>query len=141
MLQTGEWLGEWELSSESVVINKEKENIMLEIIKNKAIEQFRSIYKENQEFDRTFKMLIPTGDDQLLILGIMNTRFKYDTCIAVLNPSEELIDKLEPGCAYTGNSLRKLVNGKCDVMVDLLIKTFKRRWEVRVMRSYGVRKP
>ena len=114
---------------------------MLELIQNKAIEQFRSIYEEHQEDDKTFKFLIPIGTDQLLVLGIMNTQFKYDTCIAVLNPRQELIDRLIPGRAYNGKSLKKLVSGKCDFMVDLLVKTFERGWEVKVMRKHQPRIP
>jgi hypothetical protein len=113
---------------------------MIDLIKNTAIEQFNSIFKQNQGYNRTFKLLIPVGTDQLLILGIMNTRFKYDTCVAILNPSNELTRTLVPGHAYTGNSLPKLVNGKCDLMVDLLVKTFPKGWEVKVMRGYRARK-
>jgi hypothetical protein len=112
---------------------------MIDLIKNKAIEQFRSIYEENEEYDRTFKLLIPVGTDKLLILGIMNTRFKYDTCVAILNPSDELTSSLVPGHAYTGNLLKKIVKGKCDLMVDLLVKTFSKSWEVKVMRKYQAR--
>ena len=114
---------------------------MLDSIKNTAIDQFNLIFKQNQDYNRTFKLLIPAGTDQLLILGIMNTRFKYDTCVAILNPSNELTRSLLPGHAYTGNLLQKIVKGKCDLMVDLLVKTFSKSWEVEVMRKYQARKP
>ncbi len=118
---------------------------MLDNIKNTAIEQFNLLFKQNQDYNKTFKIIVPVGtgnkSDQLLILGIMNTRFKYDTCIAILNPSEELTRSLVPGHAYTGNLLQKIVKGKCDLMVDLLVKTFPKSWEVKVMRKYQARKP
>ena len=114
---------------------------MLDSIKNTAIDQFNLIFKQNKDYNRTFKLLIPAGTDQLLILGIMNTRFKYDTCIAILNPSEELTKSLVPGNAYTGNLLQKIVRGKCDLMLDLLVKTLPKSWEVKVMRKYQPRIP
>ena len=118
---------------------------MFDMIQNTAIEQFKSIYKDNRDTNHGFKVLksIKIGENtkDLLILGIMNTYNRYDTCIAVLNPNQEVIQKLEQGCVYTGNSLKRIVSRKCDLMVDLLVKTFKKDWEVRVMRKYRVRKP
>ncbi len=114
---------------------------MLDRIQKIAIDQFNLIFKQTQGYSRTFKLLIPAGTDQLLILGIMNTRFKYDTCVAILNPSDELTKTLVPGHAYTGNLLQKIVKGKCDLMVDLLVKTIKKDWEVKVMRKYQPRIP
>jgi len=118
---------------------------MLDMIQNKAIEQFKSIYEDNKDTNHGFKILksIKIGEDtkDLLILGIMNTWNRYDTCIAVLNPSQEVIQKLEQGCVYTGNSLKRIVARKCDLMLDLLVKTRKNHWEVKVMRNYQTRKP
>jgi hypothetical protein len=118
---------------------------MLEIIQKTAVDQFRSVYEQNPGKKQTFKVLMPitVGEDtkDLLILGIMNTRNRYDTCIAVLNPRPEVFQKLVPGCVYTGNSLKRIVSCKCDLMLDLLVKTFKRGWEVKVMRKYEARKP
>ena len=118
---------------------------MVDLIQKKAMEQFRSIYKDNRDTNHGFKVLksITIGEDtkDLLILGIMNTWNRYDTCIAVLNPSKEVIQKLEQGCVYTGNSLKRIVSRKCDLMVDLLVKTFKRGWEFKVMRKYLASKP
>ena len=117
---------------------------MFDMIQNKAIEQFRSIYKDNKDINHGFKVLksITIGGDtkDLLILGIMKTWNRYDTCIAVLNPSQEVIQKLKQGCVYTGNSLKRIVSGKCDLMIDLLVKTFPKSWEVKVMRKYRGRK-
>ena len=118
---------------------------MIDLIKNKAIEQFKSIYKDNRDTNHGFKVLksISIGEDtkDLLILGIMNTRNGYDTCVAVLNPSQEVIQKLEQGCVYTGDSLKRIVSRKCDLMIDLLVKTFPKSWEVKVMRKYLARMP
>jgi hypothetical protein len=122
-----------------------KENIILDLIQRKAIDYFKSVYEENPENQKIFKIFttVMVGEDtkDLLILGIMNTRNRYDTCIAVLNPKPEVIQKLEQGCVYTGNSLKRIVSGKCDLMVDLLVKTFKRGWEVKMMRKYQARMP
>ena len=118
---------------------------MVDLIQKKAIEQFRSIYNDNRDTNHGFKVLksIKIGEDtkDLLILGIMNTWNRYDTCIAVLNPSQEVIQKLEQGCVYTGNSLKRIVARKCDLIIDLLVKTFPKSWEVKVMRKYLARMP
>jgi hypothetical protein len=118
---------------------------MLEFIQKIAVDHFRSVHEQNPGKKQTFKVLttITVGEDKkdLLILGIMNTCNRYDTCIAVLNPRPEVIQKLLRGCVYTGNSLKRIVSLKCDLMIDLLVKTFPNNWEIKVMKKYRSRKP
>lgn len=106
------------------------ENIEIANMKNKVSKIveciFKSILSSSFGYQRTFRALITVEIEEnepkpLLILGNAHSKFDDGHCIAILNPDEEILNKVQAGCAYLGGLLKKIIQGKCDLMVEMWI--------------------
>ena len=118
---------------------------MQEQLERIAEKYFKLTVEENPNNSGTFKYLIPMQVDgetkPLLLLGNAHgLPFEDGHCIAVLNPDEGLTGKLIPGCAYSSGQLKEIVQGKCDMMLDLFIETYKNN-PINLLAKYKNRSP
>lgn len=103
---------------------------MKDKVKNIAEAIFKSMLLVSADHQGTFRLLITAKLDNdvekpLLILGVAHSAVEDGHCIAILNPDEDLQDKVIAGCAY-GNSLKTIVQGKCDLMLNIWIDAYKK---------------
>ena len=98
-------------------------------IKEVSIHLFNSVLTISANQHGTFRLLVTIQiDDQskpLFIVGNAHSEIEDGHCIAVLNPEKSLMNEVIAGCAYTGSSLKGIVQGKCDAMVELWIDAYK----------------
>lgn len=99
-------------------------------IKEIAVNVFNTLLRVSADHGGTFRLLLTVqiGDETkpLLILGNAHRKIEDGHCIAILNPDNEAIDQVIAGCAYMGSSLKDIVQGKCDAMVELWIDAYKK---------------
>ena len=100
-----------------------------EEVKEIAINIFNTILKSSADSGGTFRVLITAKIEEkekpLLVVGKAHASFEDGHCIAVLNPDENVLDKVQGGVYYHGDFLKKTVQGKCDLMVELWIDAYK----------------
>ncbi|MGE0086574.1 MAG: hypothetical protein AB7S75_19375 [Desulfococcaceae bacterium] len=63
---------------------------------------------------------------QTLIVGNAHREVEDGHCIAIINPDESLLTQVVAGCAYTGDTLKNIVKGKCDLMIEIWIDVYKK---------------
>lgn len=82
-----------------------------------------AVLKNSLSEDAGIKTLVSTELDgqpkQLLIVGNAHRRFNDANCIAILNPDESLVSKINIGVAYMPSILKEMVARRCDAMVQL----------------------
>ena len=117
----------WRPISMSNYTTKERE-YMKDRVREIAVNLFKATLVESAEYQGTFRLLITAkiGDENkpLLILGNAHSAVEDGHCIAILNPSEELLNKVVAGCSY-GATLKEIVQGECDLMLDIWIDAYK----------------
>jgi hypothetical protein len=99
-----------------------------------AVEVFKSVLRvsggEPKSGDHgLFNMMLTTrinGEVKpLLLKGNAHHEIEDGHCIAILNPDPSLSKEVKAGMAYPGDTLKKIVEGRCDYMVDLWIDAYK----------------
>ena len=117
---------------------------MKEKIKEVSTQLFNSVLKISANHQGTFRLVVTLQiDDQskpLLVVGNAHSEVEDGHCIAVLNPEESLMNEVIAGCAYMGGSLKGIVQGKCDAMVELWIDAYKTDG-ISEISSYTSREP
>jgi hypothetical protein len=94
----------------------------IEQIKDVAAGIVKGILASDGKPDVDFKRVIslePGEHQELLVVGRAHREFNDGYCIAVLNPNEALIERLNPA-GYTCAILKELVAGHCDAMVKVM---------------------
>jgi hypothetical protein len=61
----------------------------------------------------------------LLLVGNAHPHFEDGHCIAILNPSLEVVTQISPGVTY-GPTIKKIVSGQCEVMLDMFFEHYKK---------------
>ncbi len=117
---------------------------MKERIKEVAIQLFKSVLLISTSHQGTFRLIVSVSIDNatkpLLLVGNAHSEVEDGHCIAILNPEESLMGEVVAGCTYMGNTLKNIVRGKCDAMVDLWIDAYKKDGVI-VISSYTSREP
>ena len=112
--------------------------VMIENVKQIAVDLFGCILKASADDNGTFKVLVTAkiGDSAkpLLLVGNAHSRIEDGHCIVVLNPNESLFNDVSAGCVYYGDTLKDIVLGKCDLMLELWIDAYKKDSVVEISR-------
>ena len=100
---------------------------MKDRVKQIAESIFRAVLKVNADNQGTFRVIISVkvSDEikPLLILGNAHGKIEDGTCIAILNPDEDLLSdsRVIADSIYYGDTLKTLVRDRCDLMLRLWI--------------------
>ena len=109
-----------------------------------AASLFKSVLLISFDQQGTFRIVVTVdirGEGvPLLVLGNTHSAAEDGHCIAILNPDRVLLEKVQAGCAYSTDGLKKIVQGKCDLMVDLWIDAYKEN-SISEISSYVSRDP
>jgi hypothetical protein len=102
---------------------------LVERIKAIAVAHFLAVLYASADHQAPFKLLITIQVDgepkPLLLVGTAHGRVEDGSCIAILNPDQELIDKLS-GCWGANSAIfKEAVAKKCDLAVALWIDAYK----------------
>jgi hypothetical protein len=79
-----------------------------------------SAHKPDVSFKRVFELL-PGEGRELLVVGSVRRDRCDGYCIAVLNPGLTLQELLQPESIYSPATLKNLVAGHCDAMVQVQV--------------------
>jgi hydroxyethylthiazole kinase-like sugar kinase family protein len=116
---------------------------MLDEMKKIAVNIFSNILPLSAAHHGTFRLLITAkiagAEKPILIVGNAHSDVEDGHIIAVLNPDEDILNKIVAGCAY-GGLLKNIVSGKCDAMLDLWVDAYKTDG-VSELSSYKAREP
>lgn len=78
----------------------------------------------------------------MLMVGRADGQAEDGEAIVLLNPDEELLDRLAPGVGYHGGLLKEIVSGKCDAMMHVWLDAYvKGPDRAKVLASYTTRTP
>ena len=101
---------------------KNRTNLVSIRVKEIAESVFRSVLKVSADSQGTFRLIISAKIDNeekpLLILGNAHGEIEDGHCIAILNPDEDILsdERVIAGSSYAGDTLKNLVQGRCDLM-------------------------
>ncbi|WP_240989940.1 hypothetical protein [Cupriavidus taiwanensis] len=91
-------------------------------------------------FKGLFTLNVDGVPKPVLLVGSAHGSHDDGEVIAVLNPDSEVNEKLAPGVAYNGASLKEIVPGRCDAMVHVWIDAYKSD-RFTVIEKYTARAP
>lgn len=90
---------------------------------------FDSILKVSAGTSGKFKLIVMAKfEDEvkpILIIGNAHSDIEDGHSITIVNPEQSLTSELIPGCSYPKDLLKKIVQGRCDAMVELFTETYK----------------
>jgi hypothetical protein len=102
---------------------------LVERIKAIAVAHFLAVLYASADHQAPFKLLITIQVDgepkPLLIVGTAHGKVEDGSCIAVLNPDQDLIDKLGGSWGAHPFIFKEAVAGKCDLAISLWIDAYK----------------
>jgi hypothetical protein len=104
---------------------------MIDQLQEMTTALFLSVLKVSADHQGLFRLLVTSkvdGEEKpLLVVGNAHGQAEDGHVIAVLNPTEELATsrKVAAGVRYPPGSLKKIVSGQCDGMVELSIRASK----------------
>lgn len=76
----------------------------------------------------------------MLMVGTADGLVEDGEAIVVLNPDEDLLDRLKPGVGYHGGLLKEIVSGKCDAMMHIWLDAYSKGPDrSKIMASYTPR--
>lgn len=76
----------------------------------------------------------------VLMVGTADGGVEDGEAIVLLNPDEDLLERLRPGVAYSGGLLKEIVSGKCDTMLHVWLDAYvKGPDRAKVLASYTPR--
>lgn len=76
----------------------------------------------------------------VLMVGTANGGVEDGEAIVLLNPDQDLLERLRPGVAYSGGLLKEIVSGKCDTMLHVWLDAYvKGPDRAKVLASYTPR--
>jgi hypothetical protein len=109
-------------------------------VKDIAVDIFDSVLKASADSGGIFRVLITAKiegkEKPLLIVGNANSSFEDGSCIAVLNPDKDVLQRIQGGVYYHNDILKKTVQGKCDLMVELWIDAYIKKDGVCMTTKY-----
>ena len=112
---------------------------MKDIIAEKAAKIFLTMLNVTSYKDGTFRVMVSIDINEqkkpLMIIGTTHPDVEDGQCIAILNPDQELIERLQAGVGYNKGILKEIVSKKCDAMVHLWIDAYKNN-KVTVINYY-----
>ena len=101
----------------------------VEQVKQAAVRHFLGVLPssagDNGMFRSMSTMHVGGENKPLLLVGNAHSRVEDGHCIAILNPDQELIDKIHAGCAYSSAILKEIVAKRCDLALDVWIDAYK----------------
>ncbi|HEP6431517.1 TPA: hypothetical protein VDB83_005849 [Burkholderia cenocepacia] len=77
-------------------------------------------------FKGVFTLNIDGTAKPVLLVGAAHGMHEDGEVIAILNPDEELVDRVHAGVGYAGGLLKEIIAGKCDAMVHLWIEAYRK---------------
>lgn len=78
----------------------------------------------------------------MLMVGRADGQAEDGEAIVLLNPDEDLLDRLAPGVGYHGGLLKEIVSGKCDAMMHVWLGAYvKGPDRAKLLASYTARTP
>lgn len=97
-----------------------------------------SLSPENDGLFKAIATVHDAGTDKpLLLVGNAHSQVQDGECIAILNPSKDLMKEVKPGVAYTPGVLKEIVAGRCEQMFHLWFDHYKKgAKQVSVLASY-----
>jgi hypothetical protein len=120
-------------------------NSKIEQLKNAVVDYLDTLIKHaaggsRAKFRGTFTLFIEGQATPVLIVGTADGSTKDGEAIAVLNPDQDLIDRLRPGVGYHGGLLKEILSGKCDGMVHVWLDAYsKASTRAKLLESYTPR--
>lgn len=120
-------------------------NAKIEQLKNAVVDYLDSHIKHaagggRGNFRGTFTLFIDGQAMPVMIVGSADGTVEDGEAIAVLNPDQDLFDRLRPGVAYHGDVLKEIVAGRCDGMVHVWLDAYvKAPSRAKLLYSYRPR--
>lgn len=112
-----------------------------ELLKKYAIEAVINALSEKND-DKGFKEIVEidlAGETKTLFLvGYADRNIEDGSCIAILNPEKELLERIKPNVAYSGAILKEIIAKKCEFMVQVWVDAYKKDG-VAILSSYRPR--
>ena len=90
---------------------------LTEKIKKRTLDEFKSILNGSINYREEYKNLIMFEGKPLLITGNLNTVTEDGFCMAIYNPDNSVIDRIDGNTAYNKKHLRRIISKKCDLML------------------------
>ena len=94
-----------------------------------AVSHFLAVLSASADHQAPYKILltIQVGEEQkpLLLVGTAHGAVEDGSVIAVLNPDQDLVDKLNGGWGCNSAVFREAVAKKCDLALSLWIDAYK----------------
>ncbi|MCE3606567.1 hypothetical protein LXA47_23610 [Massilia sp. P8910] len=121
-------------------------NTRIEQLKNAVVDYLDTLIKQaagggRGKFRGSFTLFVEGQATPVLIVGTADGSVEDGSAIALLNPDQELFDRLRPGVAYSGGLLKEIVSGKCDGMVHVWLDAYvKTSTRAQLLDSYTPRK-
>jgi hypothetical protein len=107
-----------------------EDDTLAERIKHIATQQFLTILAASADHQKSYKVVLTVevdGEDKsLLIVGTAHSKFEDGSCVALLNPEEELVAKLSGGWGGHTAIFKEAVAKKCDMAIALWIDAYRR---------------
>jgi hypothetical protein len=114
-------------------------------IQEVAVNTFRAILPASAGDDGTFRVLLTAkvGDEvkPLLLIGNAHSRVEDGHVLAVLNPDKAVCERLAAGCAYSKPILKKIVEKRCDLALDICVDAYTKVNPVKVFTKYQAESP
>jgi hypothetical protein len=111
------------------------ESKLIEFAENYHKMLMRYASEDNAYFKSIVTIAVDGSMKPLLIFGNAHGRVEDGHCTLVLNPRRSLISRLTPS-AYSEGLLKKIVSGKCDLMISLWFDHYKKTNRVGVLAKY-----
>lgn len=122
-------------------------NTKIKQLKHAAVDYLDTLIKHaagggRGKFRGTFTLFVEGLATPVLIVGIADGSVEDGEAIAVLNPDQDLFDRLRPGVGYHGGLLKEILSGKCDGMVHVWLDAYvKTSTRAKLLDSYTPRRP
>lgn len=120
-------------------------NKKIEQLKDAVVDYLDTLIKHaagggRGKFRGTFTLFVEGQATPVLIVGTADGSVEDGEAIAVLNPDQDLLDRLRPGVGYHGGLLKEILSGKCDGMVHVWLDAYvKKPTRAKLLDSYTPR--
>ena len=98
-------------------------------IEQLVVSNFTAAMRASPGEDGKYRTLLmfKVGDSMkpLLLVGTTHGIHEDGSSIAILNPDEDLLDKVHAGVGYTEFILKEIVAKRCDLMLWVFLKSYR----------------
>ena len=96
---------------------------LIEIAEKAIVDKLAS--KEGEDIQQVTTFSIDNQIMPLFIVGHVSQKIEDGSCVVLLNPEKELINRIEPSTHYPSAILKEIISKKCDCMVQIWVDAYK----------------